>query len=223
MVAPKKKKKKIVRRKRVKSGNENGKAKTAPKTTRKHTSHKKDKDGLTVKQRLFALEYLKDCNGAHAAIRAGYSEKGASQQASELLALGNVAKFVAKEFEKRSGRTYVSGDRVVRELARLAFMDIRGVMTFGENGIILKNSNELSDDDAASIQSIKHIKNDSGTTLQIKLHSKERALNLLAQHTGIIGPASGATTTEDAARLALAAIQAIAEFGAPPPAEGEAA
>ena len=38
------------------------------------------KRGLTPKQRLFALEWTKDCNATQAAIRAGYSVKGAKVQ-----------------------------------------------------------------------------------------------------------------------------------------------
>lgn len=40
---------------------------------------------LTDKQELFAREYLKDLNATQAAIRAGYSEKTAQEQASRLL------------------------------------------------------------------------------------------------------------------------------------------
>lgn len=40
---------------------------------------------LTKKKKTFVEEYLKDYNGTAAAIRAGYSEKSAAQQASRLL------------------------------------------------------------------------------------------------------------------------------------------
>ena len=39
----------------------------------------------TPKQRLFALEWSKDCNATQAAIRAGYSAKGADVQGHKLL------------------------------------------------------------------------------------------------------------------------------------------
>ncbi len=39
----------------------------------------------TPKQRLFALEWSKDCNATQAAIRAGYSAKGAEVQGHKLL------------------------------------------------------------------------------------------------------------------------------------------
>ena len=40
---------------------------------------------LTKKKKAFVEEYLKDYNGTAAAIRAGYAEKSAAQQASRLL------------------------------------------------------------------------------------------------------------------------------------------
>ncbi len=42
-------------------------------------------NGLSGKKKAFVEEYLKDYNGTAAAIRAGYSEKSAAQQASRLL------------------------------------------------------------------------------------------------------------------------------------------
>lgn len=40
---------------------------------------------LTVRERRFTLEYMRDLNGTQAAIRAGYAEKNAASQASRLL------------------------------------------------------------------------------------------------------------------------------------------
>lgn len=45
---------------------------------------------LTAKQASFCREYIVDCNGTQAAIRAGYSERTANEQASQMLALPHV-------------------------------------------------------------------------------------------------------------------------------------
>lgn len=50
---------------------------------------------LRGKQRQFVLEYLKDLNGKRAAIRAGYSEKTAEVQASQILRILKVAEAVS--------------------------------------------------------------------------------------------------------------------------------
>lgn len=53
-------------------------------------------DGLNSKQRKFCEEYVKDNNGAQAAIRAGYAEKAARVTASKLLTKPNIKAYIAK-------------------------------------------------------------------------------------------------------------------------------
>ncbi|HAL7886072.1 TPA: terminase small subunit, partial [Escherichia coli] len=71
---------------------------------------------LTPKQELFCREYLKDLNGTQAAIRAGYSEKTANEQASRLLANVNVQKFVAELKSARVEQTGIDAAYVLRRL-----------------------------------------------------------------------------------------------------------
>jgi phage terminase small subunit len=80
-------------------------------------------ESLPPKQRRFVEEYLKDLNGTQAAIRAGYSEKTANEQAAKLLAKGSIKAVVQALMAERSKRTEVTTDRVVEELAVAAFLD----------------------------------------------------------------------------------------------------
>jgi phage terminase small subunit len=68
---------------------------------------------LTEQQMLFVKEYIVDFNGTQAAIRAGYSEKTAAEQASRLLKNVKVAKAVAKEVAERAKRVEVNADYVL--------------------------------------------------------------------------------------------------------------
>jgi phage terminase small subunit len=54
---------------------------------------------LSARQTIFVTEYLKDRNGTQAAIRAGYSERTAGEQASRLLANVKVKQIVNKKQE----------------------------------------------------------------------------------------------------------------------------
>ncbi len=45
---------------------------------------------LTAKQAAFCREYIVDCNGIQAAIRAGFSERTAQEQSSQMLALDHI-------------------------------------------------------------------------------------------------------------------------------------
>ena len=53
-----------------------------------------DPDTLNIKQRRFCEEYLKDCNGSAAAIRAGYAESNSRSTANNLLARPDVREYI---------------------------------------------------------------------------------------------------------------------------------
>ncbi|MEG2042170.1 MAG: terminase small subunit [Hafnia sp.] len=84
---------------------------------------------LTDKQELFAREYLKDLNATQAAIRAGYSEKTANEQASRLLANVNVQSFVAELKATRIEQTGIDAAYVLRRLVEIDQMDVLDIMT----------------------------------------------------------------------------------------------
>src|SRR5215210_6648755 len=78
---------------------------------------------LTDKQARFAQEYLLDLNGKQAAIRAGYSEDTAEQQAARLLRNVKVCARVEVLKAERAARVQVTADDVLREVVRCAFYD----------------------------------------------------------------------------------------------------
>lgn len=80
---------------------------------------------LPTKADLFVLEYLKDLNGAQAAIRAGYSPACARQTAYELLALPDVQAKVQGAMEQRAERVGIEADDVVRRIRDIAYSDPR--------------------------------------------------------------------------------------------------
>lgn len=78
---------------------------------------------LTPKQALFVKEYLVDLNGKQAAIRTGYSEASAEVQASRLLSNAKVASAVQAGMDKRAQKVEITAERVLAELALLAFQN----------------------------------------------------------------------------------------------------
>ena len=78
---------------------------------------------LTSKQRRFCNEYLVDFNATRAAIRAGYSPspKVAAAQGHENLKRPEIQKLIRKLVAELNTRTLVAADRVMSELARIAF------------------------------------------------------------------------------------------------------
>lgn len=78
---------------------------------------------LNERQRRFTREYLVDLNAAAAARRAGYSDRTADRIGHRLLSHVEIAAAIQAERVARSHRTQVTTDRVIRELADMAFYD----------------------------------------------------------------------------------------------------
>lgn len=77
-------------------------------------------DGLTDKQARFVQEYLIDCNGTQAAIRAGYSKRTARDIAAENLAKPNIAEAIAKRQAKVATKAEVTQEWVIAKLRQAA-------------------------------------------------------------------------------------------------------
>lgn len=140
---------------------------------------------LTNKQRAFVAEYLVDLNATQAAIRAGYSERTAYRIGAELLQKTSVAEAIAAGQAKRAQRVEITADRVVAELAKIAFADPRDLMEWGPDGVKLKASADLTEEQAASVAEVSETTTKDGGSLRLKKHDKLKALELLGKHLGM--------------------------------------
>lgn len=142
---------------------------------------------MTDKQARFCEEYMIDLNATQAAIRAGYSPKTAQEQSARLLSNIMVQNRLAQLQAEQSRRTGVSADRVVRELAKIAFANASDLIDLETASVKL----DASRDDLAAIQSIK-VKSfgEDGLEHEVKLADKLRALDLLGKHLGMYKDAS---------------------------------
>lgn len=140
---------------------------------------------LTEKQKRFVEEYLIDLNATQAAIRAGYSVKNPDKIGSELLGKTRVSEEISKAMAERSKRTGINQDRVVMELAKIAFVNANDLIN-PEDASVRKDA---SKDDLACIQSVKVKQSfsDKGdiTEREVKLNDKMKALELLGKHLGM--------------------------------------
>lgn len=76
---------------------------------------------LTAKQKRFCDEYLIDLNATQAAIRAGYSEKTAYRTGADNLRKPQIEEYIAKRQKELSRSTEITQERVIKELALIAF------------------------------------------------------------------------------------------------------
>lgn len=149
---------------------------------------------LPPMQDRFVDEWLIDFNGTQAAIRAGYSERSARSIAGRLLTKDNIQREISRRQKDLQRRTEVTQDRVVKELARIAFADMTDYaqvetrMIEKDDGtelsyqaVTLTETAELSADQRAAIAGIKQGVNG----VEVKLHDKIKALELLGRHIGM--------------------------------------
>lgn len=137
---------------------------------------------LTDKQKRFVDEYLVDLNATAAAKRAGYSEKSASRIAIELLNKTHVSAEIQKRQAKLRGKLEITQERVLEELAAIAFANGTDFATITHNGLVrLTPTDEVPEEKKKAVASIKE--GQYGT--EIKLHDKVRALELLGKHLGV--------------------------------------
>jgi len=151
------------------------------------------------RQRLFVAEYLVDADRSAAAIRAGYSTVRATRQGHELMQNPEIGYAIVMAQRARSRRTGITRERVLVELARLAFADLARIAGWNDSGFVVKPLEEMSDDDAAAIAELGADR--EGSRVQVRLHDKGFALELLARHCGLYDDAPGETASSARARL----------------------
>ena len=139
---------------------------------------------LNKKQLLFCKEYIVDLNATQAAIRAGYSKKTAQQIGSRLLLNVVIQERIQGLFDKRSEKTEITAERVLKELAAISFIDFKDM--FDENGTMLE-IHEMPENIRRSIGGII-VTSTSGKEAQefitknIKIIDKRGTLELIGRH-----------------------------------------
>lgn len=151
---------------------------------------------LTGKQSRFVAEYLIDLNATQAAIRAGYSERTAAAIGAENLKKPQIVDALSESMKARADRTEITQDRVLQELAKLGFADIRKAVKWGDgiavedpltgemaiyNGVALVGSDQMDDATAAAVSEISQ----TAQGIKIKMHDKRAALVDIGRHLGM--------------------------------------
>lgn len=163
---------------------------------------------LDNKERRFVSEYLVDLDPKRAALAAGYSESMATSKAYQWVSNSkskpHVFDAIQNAMAAREKRTDITADRVLKELAKIGFADIRKAIKWqgtlvteedqpdGGDTLVIKNvvtnnvtlisSDDIDDETAAAISEISQ--NTSGG-IKLKLHDKRAALVDIGKHLGM--------------------------------------
>lgn len=149
---------------------------------------------MTNAQKRFCDEYLIDFNATRA-YKVAYpnckKDETASVNGSKLLRNTKVQEYISERQKEAEERTKVTQDMVIKELAKIAFMDIRKLYNrCGE----LKNIQDIDADSAGAISSLETLeefegygedREQIGDTRKVKLLDKTKALELLGKHLGM--------------------------------------
>lgn len=186
----------------------------------------KRKRRLTGLQRLFVDEYLVDMNATQAYIRAGGSPSSAKQCGHSMLRKPLVSAAIDAAIDERLRDTRVSAQRVVLELAKLAFANMADYMRVGLDGDPVTDFSNIDRDQAAALSEITVDDFIEGRgedaravrRVKFKLHDKRGALVDLGRHLGlfperhqITGADGGPIEVASASPLDFAAIRAKRE------------
>ena len=137
---------------------------------------------LTDKQKRFVAEYLVDLNATQAAKRAGYKDPNIGRQ---LITKNNVSAAIQKAMSNRETRTEITQDKVLEELARVAFANgtdfARVASKNGFQTVELVNTEDVPTEKRSAIAGIKEGK----YGIEVSSYDKVRALELLGRHLGL--------------------------------------
>lgn len=140
---------------------------------------------ITERQKAFCMYVVQGKSRVESIRLAGYSHNYAENQAVNVLAKPHVKAYIKELTEKMEFNTAVTAQRVLDELARIAFMDIgtfykKVMMTKGPHKgterLMLKSLDEMTVHQRAAISEY------DPETGAIKLYNKDPALDKLGRH-----------------------------------------
>ena len=143
---------------------------------------------LTPRRWEFVRQYVALNNGSAAARRAGYSERSASSEASRLLKNDEVMQAVEWYRASEAERLGVTAERVLAELAAIAFADL-GDYVRVVDGVPVLDMSELP---AGATRALASVDSSSSGGVRFKLHDKQAALVTLARSFGLLAADSPA-------------------------------
>lgn len=137
---------------------------------------------LTHQEKVFCYEYIRHGHVIQCVEAAGYNLKNKSQKGNHLLTLPHIQRYIAAITKKHLDKYDVTEEKVIQEIAAVAFQDIKDVVQdFNEQGIVFKPLNQIDGRTVSAIEYSPMGESGYGTT-KVKRPDKLRALHELLTH-----------------------------------------
>lgn len=144
---------------------------------------------LTEKQRKFVEAYLAHGNATQAYQQAGYKGNAnvAAVESHKILRNPKMQQALAERRAALADANAVTPERVIAELALIGFSDLHAYVTWGPDGVTLRDSSTLDANARRVVSEVSQTITQGGGSLKFKLHSKTDALDKLARHLDLYG------------------------------------
>jgi phage terminase small subunit len=168
-------------------------------------------EDLDPKRRRFVEEFRISLNATEAALKAGYSQKTARQQGSRLLTFVDIQDALAEVQAEDAMRCRIEADRIIGELATLAFINMDDYIRIGQGGEPFVDLSATTRAQKAGLLHFKHREYKEGRgedardvcETEIRLiPAKFPALVKLGEHIGLFRKDSGKVIDGDVIDIA---------------------
>ena len=137
---------------------------------------------LMPKQMIFVESYLVHFNAAEAAREAGYAESSARAEGWRQLNKPEVQKIIQEKMDARLGRLEITGERVLHEIAKLAFSNMGDYISITPDGLASVDLSDLDPDKTAAISEMvvdtARIPGLEGVVEKVKFKLVDKGINL---------------------------------------------
>lgn len=146
---------------------------------------------LTPKQEAFATGIASGLSQAEAYRQAypkaqSWKDETVWSKASTMAKDDKVQARIQELRGKAAEANEVTIERIVAEVVKVAFANQRDLMAWGPQGVKLKSSDELTDEQAAAVSEVSESTSATGGSLKLKTHDKLGALRFLAELKGFL-------------------------------------
>lgn len=165
---------------------------------------KNGKKGITQQQINFCEYYLQGMNAYRAALAAGYSQTSADQACNLLLDNPLVVDYINERTASRFRQMQVTTDRILEEIAKLAFYNVFDYVDIDEDGKFEVKLDRINRHQAAAISELYY---DAEGRPRVKFFDKKSSLELLARIKKMLADAD--KDPQDKEQLTISKLDAI--------------